>query len=412
MHLHAIRLAGPFLLITIKPAFWFKAFCYRLCLRDSRWSFDQLNTRARSCLATNRLALPGTLKSPKSRAIMRATGSMHWLNRPVKIGGYLFAVFLLNACDKPAGPVYSVEVAAAGLHSGAISPSGDLAVVGSIYHGGSLWQLTDNARVYDWNHEKSEPSTLIASDFSRDGKWALTATVNTLVLWNVETGEGERFWAAPGEILDARLGPEARTALLGLADHTAVLFDIRRGGILQTFSHQNRVRSVDLSTDGELALTGSEDYSAVLWDVRSGTELRRITHGDDVQLVRLSSDGEFALSMGKYDKALVWETRTGDTVGEVPLKAEHLKRGLRFTTARFSKDNKFLVTGRPDQWVELWSMTSPPTRVDGWQLPKRNAWKPTGASVIDVAFAGEDTIRAIASNGFIHTLTRNKKPGQ
>lgn len=335
-----------------------------------------------------------------------------FLIRQKKTWCYLTAVLLLSACDKPAGPVHSLEVAVAGLHSGAISQQGDFAVVGSIYHGGSLWRLTDNARVFDWNHDKDEPSTLIASDFSRDGKWALTATVNTLVLWNVETGEGERFWAAPGEILDARLGPDARTALLGLADHTAVLFDIRRGGILQTFSHQNRVRSVDLSTDGELALTGSEDYSAVVWDVRTGAELRRISHNDDVQLVRLSPDGTLALSMGKYDKALVWETRTGNIVGEVPLEAEHLKRGLRFTTARFSEDNRHLLTGRPDQWVELWSVTPPLTRVEGWELPKRNAWKPTGASVIDVAFAGEDTIRTIASNGFIHTLTRNKKPGQ
>lgn len=313
---------------------------------------------------------------------------------------------MLNACDKPAAPVHSLEVAVAGVHSGAISPSGDLALVGSLYHGGSLWRLTNDARIFDWNHDKAEPSTLIASDFSDDGKWALTATVTTLVLWNIESGEGVRFWAAPGEILDARLGPQARTALLGLADHTAVLFDIQRGGILQTFSHQNRVRSVDLSADGKFALTGSEDYSAVLWDVQAGTELRRITHNDDVQLVRLSRDGALALSMGKYDKALVWETQTGNIVGEVPLKAEHLKRGLRFTTARFSEDNQHLLTGRPDQWVELWSITPPLTRVDSWKLPKRNAWKPTGASVIDVAFAGEDSIRAVASNGFIHTLTR------
>lgn len=319
---------------------------------------------------------------------------------------------MLNACDKPAGPVHSLEVAVAGVHSGAISQNGEFALVGSVYHGGSLWRLTDDARVFDWNHDKVEPSTLIASDFSDDGKWVLTATVSTLVLWNIESGEGVRFWAAPGEILDARLGPEARTALLGLADHTAVLFDIQRGGILQTFPHQNRVRSVDLSADGELALTGSEDYSAVLWDTRSGRELQRITHNDDVQLVRLSRNGELALSMGKYDKALVWETQTGNAVGEIPLQAEHLKRGLRFTAARFSEDNQHLLTGRPDQRVELWSIKPPVTRVEGWELPKRSAWKPTSASVIDVAFTSEDSIRAIASNGIIHTLIRNKKPGQ
>ncbi len=318
----------------------------------------------------------------------------------------------MNACDKPAGPARSLEVAARGLYSGAISDDGNYAIAGSIFHGGSLWRLNDNARIFNWNHDKDEPSTLIATDFSNNGKWALTATVNTLVLWDIETGEGVRYWAAPDEILDAKLGPDGRTALLGLANHTAVLFDIRRGGILQVFPHLNRVRSVDVSDDGKLALTGSEDYSAVLWDMETGKELRRVTHEDDVQLVRLSTDGKLALSAGKYDRALVWETGTGNIVGEVPLKAEHLKRGLRFTAARFSENNQYLLTGRPDQWVELWSISPPMTRVDRWKLPKRDAWKPTSAAVVDVAFANNNTFQAIASNGFIHFLGSNKKPGQ
>ncbi len=311
---------------------------------------------------------------------------------------------LMCACDNALKPTRSIEVAVKGIHGGALSDNSEHSVVGSITHGGSFWQIGSRERVFNWNHKEGEATTITVADFSNRGEWALTANPFNLVLWNTTSGQGERFWQAPGEILDAELGPNANFALLGLSDHTAVIFNIRRGGVLRTFQHKNRVRSVDLSQDGKLAITGSEDYTATLWDVESGEKISSIKHQDDVQLVKISPDGTLALSVSKYDKALLWNTQTGEAVGELPLGAQHLKRGVRFISARFSEDNNLLITGRPDQLVELWD-TATLSKIIEWRMPKRESWKPTSAAAVDVGFGSDgETFSAMASNGFIHTL--------
>ena len=318
----------------------------------------------------------------------------------------LSAVLASTACNKTPAPTSSFEVASQGLHTAALDDKGEYVFAASINHGGSLWRTSDSERFYNWNHTENELSTILSADFDSAGNWALTAEAHTLVLWDTSKGSAYRFWTAPGDVLDVALGPNGSSAILGLDDHSAVIFDIRRGGILRTFTHQNRVRSVDLSDDGSIAITGSEDYSAKTWNVRTGKVLFAQQHADDVQLVKLSADGKLALSVSKYDKALVWQSETGEPLGEIPLNAEHLKRGIRFTTARFSHDNRYLLTGRPDQRVELWDIQSM-QRIQEWLLPKRDKWKPSSAAVLSVSFTQtEGQYLAVGSNGMVHTLQR------
>ena len=326
-----------------------------------------------------------------------------------RAGRSAFATLLLltlTACSQDNTPSRSFEVASKGAQGAALSEDGRWAAIGAIHQGGSLWRTNDGERLFNWNHKQDEKTTIVAVDFSPDGQWALTADPHTLVLWNLENGRAARFWSAPGDVLSVALSPGGRFALLGMSDHTAVIFDVVRGGIRRTFHHQNRVRSVDFNADASLAITGSEDFSAVVWDVASGKELQRIQHQDDVQMVRLSADGSRALSAAKYDKALVWSTRTGKALGEVPLRSELLRRGMRFTAARFSDDGRQLLTGRPDQVVQLWD-TDKMTQLARWRLPKRDAWKPTSAAVLAVGYDKQPgRYFAVASNGFVHRLDR------
>lgn len=328
------------------------------------------------------------------------------MRKGLLLGSCLTLIVGLAGCSSDHKPSKSFEVASKGAQGAALSDDGRWATIGAIHQGGSLWRTQDGERLYNWNHREDEQTTIVAADFSADGTWALTADPHTLVLWRLETGRAERFWTAPGEVLSIALSSNGRYALLGMGDHTAVIFDVIRGGILRTFVHQNRVRSVDFNEDASLALTGSEDFTAILWEVASGRELQRMQHGDDVQMVTLSPDGSRALSVGKYDKALVWDTQNGKVLGEVPLRAELLRRGMRFTAARFSDDGRQLLTGRPDQVVQLWN-TDTMQLLSRWRVPKRDAWKPTSAAVLAVAFSEQaNHYFAVASNGFVHQLER------
>lgn len=324
----------------------------------------------------------------------------------LRIGIFTLCATLLWGCSEKYPPQSSIEVAAKGIHGAAISDDGQYTSIGSVHHGGSLWRNRDGERLFNWNHKQGDFTTIVASDFSPDGQWAITSDPHTMVLWKLEDGSAFRFWTAPGEVLSTALSENGNFALLGLADNTAVVFDIKRGGIKRTFSHQNRVRSVDLSDDGRFAITGSEDYTAALWDMGSSQKILDMPHDDDVQLVAISPDGSLALSAAKYDTAKVWDTKSKKLIGTVPLAAEKLRRGLRFTAAKFSADNQYLLTGLPDQRVQLWSAKRLKL-LKTWTLPKRDAWKPTGAAAVAVGFGpGNNQYIAVASNGFIHRLKR------
>lgn len=313
------------------------------------------------------------------------------------------AIFLLlSACSSGEAPLSALRMAVQGAHTGAISNNGKLGLIGSINHGGSLWELDKQERLFDWNHKADDYSTINVSAFSPQGRFAATADIQNLVLWNTEDGASLRFWTSPGEILSMALGPNARFALLGLSNSTAVLFDIQRGGVLRVFQHDARVKSVSLSADGSLALTGSEDQTARVWDVQSGEMLQEYKHDKPIQLVRLSADGKLALSVSKYDRSDIWNTDSGQRITALPIRQFAVERGMTFTTARFSEDGRQLLTGTTDRSIQLWNSGNGQLN-KRWTIPKDKIWKPSSATVLDVAFAGGAYL-AIASNGQAYRL--------
>jgi WD40 repeat protein len=316
------------------------------------------------------------------------------------------SLLLLAACSDGSGPEQSWEVAVKGVYSGALSSDGQLSIIGSITHGGSLWETAKGERKFNWNHQQGQYSNIIASGFSPEGLFALTADHQTMVLWDTSTGKALTFWTAPNEVMAIDLTANGNFALLGLEDYSAVLFDVKRGGIQHTLHHRDRVRSVALSDDGRLAITGSEDQTAKLWDINTGKELFSWSHEDEVITVAIAPNGDKALSVAKYDKAMIWNTVSGAAVGELSLRPSAIKRGQTFTSAVFSADSRYLLTGNSDRVVQLWD-TQTLKPVARWVVPKRDPWMPTSASIVAVSFSrANNQYYAIASNGYTHRLKK------
>lgn len=333
---------------------------------------------------------------------MVSTINLHLTRLPI----LLLSSLLLAACNDGAKPEQSWESAVKGSYSAALSNDSQFSLIGSITHGGSLWSNRNKERLFNWNHQKGETTNIIASGFSPDGRYALTADHQTMVLWDTRNGAALTFWTAPNEVMSIDLTPDGNYALLGLEDYSAVLFDVKNGGIQRTFYHQDRVRSVALSGDGKLAISGSEDETAKLWDTNSGKEIYSWQHEDEVVTVAIDDSGRRALSVAKYDKAVIWDTTTGKAIGKLPLRPTAIKRGQTFTSARFSADGSQLLTGNSDRLVQLWDANKL-VEIQRWTLPKRDPWKPTSAAVLAVSFANtSNTYYAIASNGFSHRLKR------
>jgi len=311
----------------------------------------------------------------------------------------------LAACSGDS-PQLSIEVAVDGLFSAALSADSNHAVIGSIAHGGSWWQLDPKERLFDWNHDSESLTNISATAISPDGRYAMTADATTMVLWDTDTGENLTYFKTPAEILDISISNNTELgvlAALALDNYSAVIFNASRGRVIAEFNHKGRVRSVDISADGRWLISGGDDFKAVFWSVAVQKEVSHMQHKDDVRVVELSSDNQLALSVSKYDKALVWRTQDGTIIGEVPNSGDAMRRGRTFASGEFSSDNALLVTGSSDRIVELW-------RIEGmqalgrWEMPLRSSWKPTGAAVLAVGFDKNNQVVAAAANGFIHQM--------
>lgn len=315
---------------------------------------------------------------------------------------YALAVGLLSGCSQGDSPAQVVEYAVQGTYSAAISPQARYAAVGSIQHGGSLWDLNANERLFNWNHQQGSYANLVAAAFSPEGDFALTAGQQDLVLWELSDGKPVWYWNAPAQILSADLGPSGNLALLGLVDHTALLFDVKNGGIRQTLRHQGRVRAVAVSADGKLAVSGSDDNVARLWNLSNGELLHQQIHGNGVNTVAISPNGGLIFSAGQLDKALVWRSN-GQLLHTLSTDERWFPQRISYTAAAFSPNSDRLLTGTSAGLVQLWQL-SDGRELKRWVLHKRDPFRPTSATVQALGFGRNGGYYALASNGFVNRL--------
>jgi WD40 repeat protein len=306
----------------------------------------------------------------------------------------------LGACGSRTSPSAAYELAAQGVYTGALSGQSELALVGSLNHGASLWHRREHARLFTWNHREGEFSQLVAVEFSPDGTRAVTTDPRTLVVWDTESGASLAYWTTPGAALDVAIAADGRV-LMGLSDHSAVLFNAATGAHVHTFLHEGVVGNVALSDDGRWALTGSDDATAVLWNTSSGDTVHRWQHDNPVRVVALSARGRYAFTASQGRRVTVWNGASGDEA----LRVAERNRGV--TSAAFSADERHLLIGYVNRTVELWDVTTG-RRLERWKAGARNPWRPTGSAVLAVGFsASPQRFFALAGDGRLLELSRS-----
>ncbi|MDO3388681.1 hypothetical protein QWI17_22735 [Gilvimarinus sp. SDUM040013] len=320
----------------------------------------------------------------------------------------LISLFILShaltACSPVPEPVDALEVAARTVQAGALSRDGDSAAIGSVYHGASYWDLATQARLFSWNHSEAPDTLVLATDISPDGGWAATVDEQSLVLWNTQTGRSHGFWRLTADVTSVALGRHGNVALLGMLDGRAAFYNVRGGGVYQSFEHAGGVNTVAVTDDLSRALTGGEDFAARLWDSQTGELIMERLYSEPVQLVALTPAGDRAMVAAQYDRVEIIDVASQQALWQLPFTKEKMMRGLSVTAARFSDDGRYLLTGRPDGRVQLWDIDGQ-AEVYTWQLPKRKAWQPTANAVMDLSFtAFDDQYKAIGSSGFVYTL--------
>jgi|SRR5690554_1065000 len=311
----------------------------------------------------------------------------------------------LTACSRSAEPSHSLEVATRTVHTGALSADGQWAVVGSALHGGSLWYLPAHERRYDWNHQPGDFTLLQASAISPEGQWAATSDGQEVVLWSIDSGEASGFWRMTSSIRQLELGRHGNVVALALEDGRAALYDVRGGNFLTSFLHRGPVNSIAVTDDLSLTISGGDDNRARVWHSNSGAAVSEMIYTDPVQRVAISANGNRALAAARYDSVDIFDPRTGELHWRLPFPEERTRRGLTISSAGFSEDGDYLLTGRPDGVVQLWNIPEQ-REVYRWQLSGRKAWQPVSTIVMDVGFSIDpNEYFALSSDGFVHTLS-------
>lgn len=303
---------------------------------------------------------------------------------------------LLTACGTGKQPDSFVELTSQGAHSLCLNHNASYAFAGSIHHGGSLWRLRPFDRLYNWNHQADKNSSIVSCDFSPEGNFVATTDNRSIALWNSKTGEAIWLWNAPGDIHDIKLNQNGQYALLGMADYTATLFDIKNGGIKRTFRHEGVVYDVSMDQQGKLAASASDDSTARIWDLATGKELLKLEHGNQVRSAQLSPDGRYLFTSALGDPGRLWDSRTGKVVSEFPINSGF------FNSIRFNKNGSQLLTGSSAGKIQLWQTKGAKLK-QTWQAVPRNKWISNNVLIEDVAFAKQG-YAASGSNGRIFYL--------
>ena len=315
--------------------------------------------------------------------------------RRLKLFALLSTACLIASCTK--GPETQFQLATQGLLSGALSYNAELAVIGSIHHGGSLWNLKNNERLFSWNHTAGELSSIRAASISGNGKYAVTTVEDSMVLWSTETGKSKQFWQAPSRIISITLNWDGSNALMGLRDGTVSYFNMNKGSSIHNFKHEAEVRSTGLSKDGLTGITGSDDKTAKVWDLKKGALIYSMPLNNQIKNVAISASGELAFTTAQREDSIIWKTKTGD------IKFRASNRYTNYTASTFSEDESHLNVGTFQGEITRWNIESG-KETGKWQAAPRKVYGGAASKAISSIIDSNNKITALTSDGLTQTF--------
>ncbi|HIF17336.1 MAG TPA: hypothetical protein EYG50_02980 [Cycloclasticus sp.] len=319
----------------------------------------------------------------------------------LKAGFLLLSASLLTACQYESHSEKVWTHDEAGLFSASFSKDGTLALVAASGAPAHLIDVNTDNHLHEWQHTDKNAG-IIASAISANNKHAITAESNSLALWETKSGKIIGYWDFP-TITDIAISDNGRRAVIGMESNKAYYFDLYHGRIIHTFYHDGVVNTVALSNNNQYALTGGNDQYANLWDLKTGERAQQWRQNFKIYNVALSDDGRYALSNASLGKARLWDTLSGKMLSQLPM------RYMTISASTFSPDGSTILTGRPNQRIDLWDVKTG-TLLNTWLQPKGALWGNTAAAIIALSFSADGQyFFSEASNGIAQKWKVTKK---
>ncbi|MCB0836752.1 MAG: WG repeat-containing protein [Bacteroidetes bacterium] len=142
--------------------------------------------------------------------------------------------------------------------------------------------------------------------FSPNGKYVITgAEDNLAIIWNRERGESKRpihylEHIHSGPILDVAFSPDNRFVATASADSTAGIWNSSTGQLEgYLLNHGFPVISVAFSPDSRSIMTASANGKIALWDLNGTKQFEKHILGETLSHVSFSADGSILMTLGE-----------------------------------------------------------------------------------------------------------------
>lgn len=302
---------------------------------------------------------------------------------------------LLNGCFFSPHPVQKWEVDPKGTTAFALSRDGRFALSYSTEKQLILWDLKENHLLSRLGPLDPQNSTVSLIKISDNDRYAITASQTNFAVWDLAWSQAKGLWSIPEALIrDIDISNDGQQVLLGLSNGKAIYVELVSGRRLEFLAHREKVNSVALSPNGRYALTGGNDHMTYLWDTHSGQILTQLKHDQRVVKVALQRDGKYAFSADGGNTAYIWDLHSNTERAHL----HSFARQMIFSSARFSDDGKWLLTGTPSSQLYVWD-TSTGKKIEGFEVESTKNTRPPRAVVYDAAFDDKQRIISASSAG-------------
>ncbi|HEY7772471.1 MAG TPA: hypothetical protein VIC26_04780 [Marinagarivorans sp.] len=310
-------------------------------------------------------------------------------------------MLISSGCEQSTRITAFDELSQFSLSTATITPTGIIA--GSIDNGAAAHFNSTTEANFFWRtggvNDSQQPVSAVA--LSADNNTAITASGSTLNLWDTQSGQSRHYLSAPATINAVAINPSGTRAALALDNKTAVVINLERGGIVQTWVHASPVLSVAINNKG-VVLTGEEANAAHLWRLGVDEALVTQTHEDAVTLVAFDDSGDTAVTASRYDSVHFWQTAgKHETQYRISGKAMALKAGRRAVDIAFTAPNSVLVAFS-DNTIEYRRFTQQ-TPIQRWALGKKTMLARENSTLIAIG-QFKNSWRALMSDGRLYEL--------
>ena len=214
-----------------------------------------------------------------------------------------------------------------------------------------MWNVGNECKLLSVGNQDVNISTITQSP---DGKEFVTASWDTIKIWDANTGKLIRMlnghtdnvnsvaYNSKGDLIVSTSTQWDGTIRIWNANTGEQIHHLNDNGIEANFAC--------FSPDDKYIVSASSDNTLELWSVETGQKTLSFQgHTGFVNYVNFSHDGRYIVSASDDGTVRVWNTQTGDLVQTF--------KGYEYTVkyAAFSSDERSIITISSDKSIRIWS---------------------------------------------------------